>query len=855
MNTLEFFQTLYPDPPAHGLVSIFSKNSKCAAHVPVSELYNAAEFAEAISSRKSEAYYGAALRFGDLTKHQRGRKAECLGIPGFWVDIDIQGPGHAAQNLPVDFVEAISILEGVVPDPTLVISTGGGLHCYWLFDTFWTFGVGDVHTANAFSRRFQSVLINAGKAKGFHIDNTADVPRMLRIVGTNNNKDPENPRPVENLFPIGPRYDRWQLIRDLRLLSVSISDEISPLPASAAAAKPDVVHAIQSLAYLENVRRRLLKLRNLHNRTLMAKVLGGDIFAAEGARDETLQRIASIVAYCVSDPENADPEVLAELIRPSLNAMAKVSEDAPTFEDAVDKIERALLDKCRDDKKELSFRDAFKNVSFSAPSGNVPTDVSHIPDAKTEGVGFFPDDAQNVPPYTKEDLNRWADELGVTTPEEFAKRWIIQSGSAYYIFRSGKYQYPVHKDCVLTKARDDLRPAEEAGVVTLWKTNAKGESKRMNLQELMDTYGTVTRQIKGSMQLLKSEYDASKETFIEAMCPLRHIEPIYDQRVQTWLECLGGKQQDKLLDWIATVTMLTHQTSALYLSGHAGAGKTLLANGLARFWTSTGGPTELEDVHGSFNSGIANCPLIFGDEDATCSTADLRRLIGSSSYTLRRKFLPNIEIDGCLRLILADNNGRMLDGKGLIDQDVPAVATKFLHIVVDENPVNYLKSLGGRTGTADWVVGDRIASHAVWLQQNRQPAPGGRFVVEGDAGDLSKRLLIQGSSLVCEWIVHFIIKPIANVFQLGFAMFGEGRVLIAVDAFYGHWSDFILSDPLVSRTKIATALVNISAGTETIDEKIFHVVDPEYLYAWMKQHGIGNPAKVRAQIEGPLRKK
>ena len=77
----------------------------------------------------------------------------------------------------------------------------------------------------------------------------------------------------------------------------------------------------------------------------------------------------------------------------------------------------------------------------------------------------------------------------------------------------------------------------------------------------------------------------------------------------------------------------------------------------------------------------------------------------------------------------------MLEGEDLGQDDIEAVASKFLRIDVTDKPVNFLKALGGKQGTQDWVDGDRIAAHALWLKQNRVVVPGGRFLVGGHTGE------------------------------------------------------------------------------------------------------------------------
>ena len=99
------------------------------------------------------------------------------------------------------------------------------------------------------------------------------------------------------------------------------------------------------------------------------------------------------------------------------------------------------------------------------------------------------------------------------------------------------------------------------------------------------------------------------------------------------------------------MTLLTEPCAALYLDGGAGVGKTLLADGLARLWT-TNGPTELAGVVGSFNDALLSCPLVFADEvlpdvlKRTEGTGELRKLIQARTLPLNRKFKAAAQVRG-----------------------------------------------------------------------------------------------------------------------------------------------------------------------------------------------------------------
>lgn len=835
-------------------VTVWDAKTKQSSHIAWTDRQGIVLAVAQRVMRGIDSYYGVGLTREDLGSGLRGTKYDVVALPGFWIDIDIAGDGHASKALPSQD-EAFGILESCPLEPTLIVHSGGGLHAYWLFEDAWVLQSGEHDEANNLSKLFQSTMIAAAKSKGFHCDQTGNIDRVLRLPGAPNFKT-GTARPVDVILSDGARYDRRIVTALAKPKLSAAAPQTAPVVAAAQVVTTQPAVAPAASSDLQDLKKRLNNVRNNDNRRIMQNVMLGRSFAQLGQRDAGLQKVCSIIAFVLEHPEKADPEKIAEILRPSLDAMQAQSDDpanpALTFEDAVEKLTRALSD--------ATVKRAEKKATEAAEKARLLQKISSPP-VSGDGAGHAASESdaggagtKHLPPYSDGDIIKFAASQD-TTVEEFSKRWIVYHFDAHYVYVDGAYKYPVPRTGLLTKLRDDLVPAESVGV-RLWTVNAEGNARKMNAQEILDTYGVYARQARGSITLRDSFYDAETEIFWEALCPLRTIVPEYTPEIDLWLRLLGGTEAETLLDWVATITRLEEQTCALYLSGKAGAGKTLISHGLARLWTE-GPPTELTDVvGGNFNAGIGRCPLIFGDEDMTCSTADLRRLIGSSAHTLKRKFLPNMELAGALRLILADNNGHMLEqNEDLGRDDIEAVATKFLRINVGDRPVDYLKSLGGKAGTADWVTGDKIAAHALWLQQNRTVVPGGRFLVNGHAGETTRLLASRSKSagLVCEWIAGFVETPIVNIQQQKTAILGGGFVLVNVDAISHHWGQYVFSENrALTKTKIGTVLLNLAKGIVKVNGRRYHDIDMTIVFEWCRSIGLGDETVMNAHMNAAL---
>lgn len=851
MDIAAFLHVLYTG--SHGHLSVWDLQTSQTSYFDVATptaFADAQTYALERVAKRYDVYFGVGLRRRPLLSSQRGGKAEVLLLPGPWLDVDIAGPGHKAkkQRLPETLEQAIEIVELCPVRPSVTVHSGGGIHCYWLLDKPLEIAPGEHARYNAAFKAFQKQFILGAAAKGLHVDQTGNIDRVLRLPCTSNFKS-EPARPVEVLLCEDVRYKFMDLVA---------------VAQTATAAAPHAAEGSTTGAvdYLDVVRARLSKLANQDNREMMQKIIRGESFADPGERDSTLQRAASCVAY-VLDPKEAaqaSAEALAPLFAKSIAAMEDESDDpdnpAPTTDVVVDKLSRALDDRARRLAEDNAILAHFGRGSSPPPTDAAP-DAPDAPSAAEAPAEPEPEQpTRYIAPYTDDDIIAFAKKHKCDPPENFIRRFIIQCDSSYYVFSDGRYKTPVGRESLLTHLREDLKPAIQLGVELNTLTKAGG-IRLKTFAEVLKDYATGARHLKGSLFLEESHFDEPTETFWEAVCPVRKIEPVYNKQIDEWLILLGGAEPGKLLDWVATVLRLDLQSSALYLSGEAAAGKTMLAHGLARLW-NTGGPTLLEDVAGtSFNADISRCPLVLGDEAVQCSTNELRRLVGSSSHKLKRKYLSNVDIEGALRIILCDNSGKLIHGHIHEGADIDAVASKFLHIVVDKKPTRYLERIGGRNGgTQGWVDGDMIAAHAMWLGLNRDVVLGNRLAVEGTYSRMAQLLVTQDrvTGVIVEWLSKFLENPTVGVSQIKGALVGDGKFLVTAEAIAQFWNHYVGSERnQFSISKIGRALSSLSSGGRIkIGSRRYHQVKTDVVLAWIDENMSGDIDELRRWIDGPL---
>ena len=124
----------------------------------------------------------------------RGKADDIIAIPGLWLDLDYQSPGAHKVRYPLPPTEdaALSLLDASPYKPSLIVHSGHGLQVYWLFKEIACFGTQAEQDAfGRLCRGWQQLFQQAGRDKGWHVDSTADLARVLRIPGTYNLKTDE----------------------------------------------------------------------------------------------------------------------------------------------------------------------------------------------------------------------------------------------------------------------------------------------------------------------------------------------------------------------------------------------------------------------------------------------------------------------------------------------------------------------------------------------------------------------------------------------------------------------------------------------------------------------------------------
>jgi len=138
--------------------------------------------------KRANSFFGVNPTAGPArTGGRRGAEADVTRLAALWCDLDIK-PG-ACESLDVAQAIVANVSTIVDTRPSILVDSGHGLHAYWPVEDG---AIGKQFTtgqARALLRRWGRLVAAVAEKLHAHVDNVFDLPRMLRVPGTFNNKN------------------------------------------------------------------------------------------------------------------------------------------------------------------------------------------------------------------------------------------------------------------------------------------------------------------------------------------------------------------------------------------------------------------------------------------------------------------------------------------------------------------------------------------------------------------------------------------------------------------------------------------------------------------------------------------
>jgi len=203
-----------------GYLTIWTLPDKATRFFGVSEIGAAIAYAQSRAA-SHDVYFGVGLRRERLAKG-RGGAADIAALTAVYADIDVaDGGAHKAAALPESEAEALDFLDGLPLVPTAVVSSGHGLHAYWLLkEPFIICTEQDMLEAQGLLRGWNAYINARAAARGWRFDSVGEPARVLRVPGTLNHKT-QPPREVR----VVKKTDAGYNVEDIRDWCVDTADE------------------------------------------------------------------------------------------------------------------------------------------------------------------------------------------------------------------------------------------------------------------------------------------------------------------------------------------------------------------------------------------------------------------------------------------------------------------------------------------------------------------------------------------------------------------------------------------------------------------------------------------------------
>ena len=202
---------------------------------------NIGDFVENISDEK-DVYFSGGLVSADYLadlpnkEFKRCPQSKVSGLVGLWADIDVQAEHRGKDNLPPTKKDARRLINDIPLGPSIIIDSGYGYQCWWLFNEPWIFDDSEQRNeAKKLLADWNYTLQVIADRKGWAVDATHDLSRVMRLPGTYNNKQDES-KPVRVIEQVLSRYsadefEQYLADRDENTLeksSVDVDDGVSP---------------------------------------------------------------------------------------------------------------------------------------------------------------------------------------------------------------------------------------------------------------------------------------------------------------------------------------------------------------------------------------------------------------------------------------------------------------------------------------------------------------------------------------------------------------------------------------------------------------------------------------------------
>lgn len=188
-----------------GWLTIWNMADKQCCWFKVPDGVNAAQEYAIQHKQIADIFFGVCPRKERLGPNRRGTGEDINFISTLFADIDILDQAHKSSALPKDQHEALNFIGSLDIQPSCIVSSGHGLHIYWILEAPVNITDSSRDEIQRLMRGWQGYINNKAADCGWQFDRVGDLARVLRVPGTLNHKT-DLAQPVEVIAESEYRY-------------------------------------------------------------------------------------------------------------------------------------------------------------------------------------------------------------------------------------------------------------------------------------------------------------------------------------------------------------------------------------------------------------------------------------------------------------------------------------------------------------------------------------------------------------------------------------------------------------------------------------------------------------------------
>lgn len=187
MNAQEFFSELYKGVPPEKVTYCYTLPCRACEPFAVGQMDQLVQRAMELSEAEN-VYFGLHLMDHAPRPGSRSSAGEITGVAFLHGEYDVRGQAHQETRLPETKEEVLEFLHALEQPPSIIVSSGNGVHIYWLLKDYVPVTEDNREWIRRIMRGHEKYTHRLAAEHGWKFDTVSDLARILRVPETLNYK-------------------------------------------------------------------------------------------------------------------------------------------------------------------------------------------------------------------------------------------------------------------------------------------------------------------------------------------------------------------------------------------------------------------------------------------------------------------------------------------------------------------------------------------------------------------------------------------------------------------------------------------------------------------------------------------